>query len=41
MLKRQVPIAVSIIVGIIVVDEYFFKVPWMSSISKEMQSWAL
>lgn len=41
MLKRQVPIAVSIIVGIIVVGEYFFKVPWMSSVSKEMQSWVV
>ena len=41
MLKRQVPIAVSIIVGIVVVGEYFFKIPWLTSISKEMQSWVV
>lgn len=41
MLKRQAPIAVSIIVGIVVVGEYFFKTPWLSNISKEMQSWVV
>lgn len=41
MLKRQVPIIVSMLVGIIVVGEYFLKLPWLKSISKEIQSWVV
>lgn len=41
MLKKQAPIIVSILVGVIVVGEYFFKVPWLTNISKEIQSWVV
>ncbi len=41
MLKRNIPIAVSVIVGIVVVGEYFLNVPFMTTVSKEMQSWVV
>lgn len=40
-MKRQLPIFVSIAVGLIVVLEYFFTVPWLTAISQEMQSWVV
>ena len=41
MLKKQIPLLVSILVGIIVVNEYFLNLPLLTGISKEIQSWAV
>lgn len=41
MLKKQIPLLVSILVGIIVVGEYFLNLPLLTGISKEIQSWAV
>jgi bacteriorhodopsin len=41
MLKKNVPLLVSAIGGVIIVIEYFVKMPVLSTIAKEIQSWTV
>ncbi|HHY17482.1 MAG TPA: hypothetical protein GX524_05345 [Firmicutes bacterium] len=40
-MKRELPIIVSAIVGVLMVLEYFFNIPGLADGSKEMQNWAI
>jgi hypothetical protein len=39
--KRELPIIVTAVVGVIMIVEYFFKVPGISATAQELQNWAI
>jgi hypothetical protein len=40
-LKRELPVALTAIVGLILIMDYFFKITWLSPIAGHMQNWGV
>ncbi len=40
-MKRELPLVITALVGLVMIVEYFFEIPGASIAAKEMQDWAI
>ena len=40
-MKRELPLVITALVGLVMIVEYFFEIPGASTAAKEMQDWAI
>lgn len=40
-MRRELPVGLAALMGIIMLVEYFFKIPWLQNLAKELRDWAV